>query len=201
MRRLRDFQPVSLIHGDDLIHGTVAAVDSGEAILTLDDPAAFPTGRLPMRTKLTFAHAGHVIVLGGLLLERGAEWVRFLPDTDGLVPSRRGTPRLALALTAVAALGDGTTVATHTIDVSVGGALVASRAIGAAGAPITLTLQLPGDNPQLVARGHVVRVIPAGTAVRFALLDASDAALLRALVHDVRRALALRFAEARGTAA
>jgi hypothetical protein len=113
------------------------------------------------------------------------------------VPSRRGTPRLALALATVATRADAATVITHTIDVSVGGALVASTEIGEEDAPVTLALQLPGDNPKLVARGHVVRVIPAGTAVRFALLDASDAALLRALVHDVRRALALRFAESR----
>lgn len=192
MRRLKDFQPVTLHLGGHALTATVAAVDSSRALLHADSPQ-LPSLHLPARGDLGFAHRGHHVLLVGIVMHEGGQRLSFLPEATGLVPSRRNAPRLALGLPTTLTLPDGTTVVTTTIDVSPTGLLVQAHGLGEPGTVIGVRLQLPGAHGEIATDARVVRTTAEGTGLHLGDLDVPGTATLAALVNEVRLSLAERF--------
>jgi hypothetical protein len=199
MRRLRDFQSVTLSLGGVTTGATVSAVDRGVAQLDVHDAGVLAKLRLPMRTELSFVHRGHYVMLAGMLTREGDRRLTFMPDVRGLVPSRRTAARLQVGLAVRATLATGEVVDTKTVDVSASGVLLAHARLGRALDAVQLQITLPGDRGWLKAEGRIVRVGWSETALRFGRMEAADAATLTALVQDVRFSLAQRFTDQRAT--
>lgn len=197
MRRLRDFQSVTITINGMTTTATVSAVDRGVAQLDLPDTDVVSKLTLPAPVELNFIHRGHYVLLTGTLASDGARWFTFLPEARGLMASRRAAPRLQVGLAVRVIRSSGIVVNTRTVDVSASGALLADAKLGRPLDLVQLHLELPGNRPPLVAGARIIRVGWAETALRFANLSAEDQTTLKALVADVRFTLAQRFTEQR----
>lgn len=200
MRRLRDYQPVSLYVGDACVTARVAAVHGDEATLALAEIVPPEAGFLPAPTQLAFNHEGHVIMLTGMLYPApGDDAVRFVVADGVRATDKRRHVRLAVRLSAAATpLADdgsdaGPTVHAETLDVSAGGVRLAC---GGLSGRVRVAVELPGTAGTVEGVGVVARSGTAHTAVSFVLLAADHQAVLERFVRVVRAELARRFAEA-----
>ncbi len=199
MRRLRDFQTVTLNINGVTTTATVSANDGGTAHLDMHDATLAARLTLPASVELHFVHAGHYVMLVGTLASEGNPWLTFMPEARGLMASRRAAPRLQVGLPARVTRSSGIVVQTKTIDVSASGVLLADAKLGRPLDIVQLSITMPGDRGTLHGEGRIIRVGWAETALRFGALAPEDAAMLKALVQDVRYTLARRFSEQRAT--
>jgi hypothetical protein len=196
VRRLRDFQTVSI----NLAHGpldAVVAATSGDIAYLEIDPARAPEAALrPARAEVAFLYDGRPIMLTGVADRAGREGLlAFQVQGRGQLPNKRATARLGIELTALVAVPDRSgSGEVATIDVGAGGALLADRGLGRAGEPVELTIALPGTRDVVGASGHVARVSSVGTGVAFDEIEPGDVERLNRLVLSVRIELAQRFA-------
>jgi hypothetical protein len=197
VRRLRDFQSVTITTNGVTTTATVSAVDRGVAQLDLHDTALASKLTLPASVELNFIHRGHYVLLMGTLATDGDRWFTFMPEARGLVASRRTAPRLQVGLAVRVTRSSGIVVNTETVDVSASGVLLADAKLGRPLDVVQLQLTLPGSRPALVAEARIIRVGWAETALRFTNLSTEGQTTLKALVADVRFTLAQRFTEQR----
>jgi hypothetical protein len=200
MRRLRDYQPVSLYVGEACVNARVAAVHGDEANITLTDPMPPDAGFLPAQTQLAFEHEGHLIMLSGMLYPaRTGDPLRFVIADGVRAADKRRHIRLSVSLEAVATpLGEdgeaaGPTVQATTLDVSAGGILLAC---GNLSGRVRVAVELPGSAGVIETIGTVVRSGETRTAIAFLALPAEDQATLERFVKVVRTEIARRFAQA-----
>ena len=196
MRRLRDFQSVSINLAHAPVDGVVAATSGDIAYLEVDPQHLPEAVILPSRAEVAFLHKGRPIMLTGFADRGGADGLlAFQARGRGQLPNKRATARLSIELTALVAVpGKSGSREIATVDVGAGGALLDARDIGAAGDPVDLTIELPGTRDVVAASGHVVRVSAVGTGIAFDDIDPADQDLLHRLVLSVRVELARRFA-------
>lgn len=198
MRRLRDYQPVSINLAHAPVTGIVAAISGDIAYLEVDAQQLPEALVLPSRGEVAFLHDGRPVMLTGMVDRGGSPGVlAFQVRGPGQLRNKRATARLTIELTALVVLprrhGDGTREV-PTIDVGAGGALLADPSLGAVGDPVDVSIELPGTHDVVVASGHIARVAPMGTGIAFVDIDAADQELLHQLVISVRFELARRFA-------
>jgi hypothetical protein len=199
MRRLRDYQQVSVYVGETCVTPRVASVHGDEALLALTSPLAPEAGCLPAPAQLAFDHDGHLIMLTGMLYVEDANALRFV-IADGVSQSdKRRYVRLAVRLDAEATPLDaggadaGATVRCKTVDVSAGGTLLGC---GGLFGPVRVAIELPGTAGTVEALGNVARSTATESGVRFTQVQPADQALLERFVMTIRRELARRFAAA-----
>lgn len=197
MRRLRDFQTVTLNVSGVATTATVSAVDSGVAHLDMHDPDLVSGLTLPSPIELSFVHRGHFVMLDGSLVDDGNRWLTFVPHARGLMASRRASPRLQVGLPVRVTRSNGIVVSTKTVDVSASGMLLADAKLGRPLDIVQLQVTMPGDRGVLNGEGRIVRVGWAETALRLGALAPEDAEMLKSLVADVRHTLAQRFSQER----
>lgn len=195
VRRLRDYQSVTVQLGDEVVAARVAAVQGDEARLTLSEPLPPPVARLPARGQLAFSAGSHLVMLSGDVHPgRDPLTIHFLVADGVRQADKRRAARLEVALPArIRPVAGGPERATVTRDVSAGGVLLASG--GLAGA-VRVEIDLPGDGGTVSASGTVVRSTPLESAVAFVAMDAGDRMTMDAFVTSVRDAVARRFAAA-----
>jgi hypothetical protein len=199
MRRLRDFQRVDIYVGHAAtVEARVAAVSGDEARLALRDPLPPEVASLPTQTQIAFDHAGHLIMLSGMLHAMDDDLtVRFVVGDGVRDADKRRHARLSVALPAVVTPLDsagrdaGPPVRTATRDISAGGAL-----LGCGGMParVRVAIELPGELGAIEARANVVRSTDEVTACAFIALDAVVQTAIERFVEQVRIELARRFA-------
>jgi hypothetical protein len=198
VRRLRDFQPVSINLAHAPVDGIVAATSGDIAYLEVDPQRLPEAVVLPSRAEVAFLHEARPVMLTGYADRGGGEGLlAFQARGRGQLPNKRANARLAIELTALVVVpgsGSSETREVPTIDVGAGGALLADTTLGAAGEPLELSIELPGTRDVVVAAGHVARVSALGTGVAFDDIDPADQVLLHKLVISVRVELARRFA-------
>ena len=199
MRRLRDYQQVSVYVAETCVTPRVASVHGDEALLALTDPLPPEAGFLPAPAQLSFDHDGHLIMLTGMLYLEDGNALRFVV-ADGVRQSdKRRHVRLAVRLDAVATPLDaagadaGSTVQCQTVDVSAGGTLLGCGGLTGA---VRVAIELPGTAGVVEARGTVARSTATESGVRFTQVQPQDQELLERFVMTVRRELARRFAAA-----
>jgi hypothetical protein len=124
------------------------------------------------------------------LLPRSAQ-ISF--NREGRVDNLRASPRLDVQLP-VQVNGAGAGLATTTVNLSAGGALLAGTGFGAADSTVEVEIALPQDTV-VKARGKIVRVHDEATGIRFSDLAPADQAHIDSMVLSVRAQLARRFAE------
>ncbi len=197
MRRLRDFQPVSLHVGAAVVEGRVAGIRGDEALVTTTGRWPAAAGFLPAHASLSFEHGGHQVVLQGDLHAGGdGGALRFIVGDGVRAADQRRHMRLSAALPVLVAPLDGAreAVGAHTVDISAGGMLVAR---GDLRGRLRVRVELPPSaalphGRMVEAVGDVLRSDAQRTAVAFTHIDADDQLLLGRFVDDVRRALARR---------
>lgn len=197
MRRLRDFQTVTITINGVTTTATVSSVDRGVAQLDLHDADLKDRLSLPATVELNFVHRGHYVLLLGTLADDGDRWVTFMPEARGLMASRRAAPRLQVGLPVRVTRSSGIVVNTKTVDVSASGVLLADAKLGRPLDVVRLHVTLPGNRGPLEAEARIIRVGWAETALRFSNVSAADQTVLKTLVADVRFTLAQRFSEQR----
>jgi hypothetical protein len=170
---------------------TVAATGAREATLVLDDDRR--TDAVPVRLLHRRRAALEVATDGSRFRADGAvamvagprgrvrERVLTFHFAEPELPARRRDPRAAVALpvTFLPVRAELPPARGVTVDVSGGGALVRSAARLPPGAPLTLLLDLPGEELPIPAAGEVVRATRDGlSGVRLDRLRPADRALL-----------------------
>jgi hypothetical protein len=199
MRRLRDYQQVSVYVGEACVTPRVASVHGDEALLALTEPLPPDAGFLPAPSQLSFDHDGHLIMLTGMLYLEDGNALRFVV-ADGVRQSdKRQHVRLAVRLPALATPLDGeghdagATVTCQTVDVSAGGTLLGCGGLSGA---VRVAIELPGTAGTVQAVGEIARGTPTVTAVCFTQVQPADQVLLERFVMTIRRELARRSAAA-----
>jgi hypothetical protein len=198
VRRLRDYQPVSINLAHAPVTGVVAAISGDIAYLEVDPVQLPETLLLPARGEVAFLRDGRPVMLTGMVDRGGRNGVlAFQVRGSGQLRNKRADARLQIELTALVVLprrpGEGTREV-PTIDVGAGGALLADPALGAAGDLLEVSIELPGTRDVVVASGHIARVTGVGSGIAFDDIDRADRELLQQLVISVRFELARRFA-------
>src|SRR5260221_10309914 len=108
MRRLRDFQHVSLYVGQDFVEARAAAAGNNEAVLALAAPLPDDL-TLPIPAQLSFQGPDGPVLLRGMLSERDGGALRFSVN-DGFGRDPRRSARLALAVSVQVTLASDATV-------------------------------------------------------------------------------------------
>jgi hypothetical protein len=186
--------PATLSVGVRPMEAIVAATSKDIAWLLPRDPRDPTPGLLPRPAQISFRHQGHLVVLHGHATRAQQGTVAFQANREGRVDNLRSSPRLDVQLPVQVSAG-GASTATETLNVSAGGALLASTAVGVRDTAVEVAIQMPSDGPEVRARGLIVRVLPHGTAIRFTDMDAAARDHLDSMVLSIRAALARRFAE------
>lgn len=194
MRRLQDYQHVTLQVGRGRADGHVVATHGDEAVVRLDRPLGPWATPRPCPARLSFMARDHPVVLDGIVVDDGAQQVRLLGGEGICTPDRRDRPRLAIALAVSLTPPDGGTLETTTVDVSAGGLLVAAPQITG---PVAFALTLPGGHVVTADAEALAR--PNGSAIVFTRIGDDAVRRLSDLVLSVRAALAQRFAERRAS--
>jgi PilZ domain-containing protein len=198
VRRLRDYQPVSINLAHAPVTGVVAAISGDIAYLEVDAQQLPEALVLPSTGEVAFLHEGRPVMLTGMVDRGGPQGVlAFQVRGPGQLRNKRANARLTIELTALVVLPSRPGESTRevpTIDVGAGGALLGDPALGAVGDPVDVSIELPGTRDVIVASGHIARVTPMGTGIAFDDIDPADQELLQQLVISVRFELARRFA-------
>lgn len=202
MRRLRDFQFVSLSAGESTTGCRVVAVGGDEAVLATDPPGLPGDVALPCRALLGFDTERHPVMLSGMADDGPIPGtVRFFV-TDAIgVRQWRLSPRLAAAVDIIVAPSSRTTDAAvmarrlQTVDISAGGAFVAGMG-GEAGSTWNVRMTIPGLTTDVECVARVVRATPQGAAVAFEELDPEVGAAIEEVIYTVRLQLARRTSQA-----
>jgi hypothetical protein len=194
VRRIRDFMPATLSVGVRPMEGIVAATSKDIAWLLPRDPRDPTPGLLPRPAQISFMHQGHLVVLHGNAERAPQGCVAFQANKEGRVDNLRASPRLDVQLP-VTVSGNGMTRETTTVNVSSGGAMIAGGFFGPRDSPVEVEIQMPQDGPVVKAAGLIVRILPAGTGIRFTDIEPSAQDHLDSFVLSIRAALARRFAE------
>jgi hypothetical protein len=196
VRRLRDYQAVSLYVGDACVAARVASVHGDEACLAAGAPLPPEAGFLPASAQLAFTHDGRLVVLAGELCGDG-EALRFVVGDGVRATDLRRHTRLSVGFAAVATplTADGSPagagIPTTTLDLSAGGALLAC---GGLDGRLRVAIDLPGEGGRIEGVAIVTRAAEDWTAIEFAALPADQRSMLDRLVTSVRTELARRFA-------
>jgi PilZ domain len=186
--------PATLSVGVRPMEAIVAATSKDIAWLLPRDPRDPTPGLLPRPAQISFQHQGHLVVLHGHAERAQQGCVAFQANREGRVDNLRSSPRLDVELP-VRVTGSGMSRETTTVNVSAGGAMLAGGYFGARDAAVEVEIQMPQDGPAVKARGLVVRILPAGTGIRFTDIDDASRDHLDSFVLSIRAALARRFAE------
>ena len=105
MRRLRDFQSVSINLAHAPVDGVVAATSGDIAYLEVDPHHLPEAVILPSRAEVAFLHKGRPIMLTGFADRGGADGLlAFQARGRGQLPNKRATARLSIELTALVAV-------------------------------------------------------------------------------------------------
>ncbi|MCW3023362.1 MAG: PilZ protein [Conexibacter sp.] len=193
MRRIRDFMPATLSVGVRPMPAIVAATSKDVAWLLPRDPRDATPALLPRSAQISFTHQGHLVVLHGHAERTAQGTVAFHANREGRVDNLRASPRLDVQLP-VQVNGAGAGLATTTVNLSAGGALLAGTGFGAADSTVEVEIALPQDTV-VKARGKIVRVHEEATGIRFSDLAPADQEHIDSMVLSVRAQLARRFAE------
>jgi hypothetical protein len=186
--------PATLSVGVRSMEGIVAATGKDIAWLLprqLRDPTP---GLLPRAAQLSFRHQGHLVVLHGSAERAQQGCVAFTANREGRIDNLRESPRLDVGLPVTVVVA-GQVVATRTVNVSAGGALLEGAEFGVRDAAVEVTIEMPQGGPEVKASGIIVRTIDEGTAIRFTEIDPASRDHLDSMVLSIRAALARRFAE------
>jgi hypothetical protein len=194
VRRIRDFMPATLSVGVRPMEAIVAATGKDIAWLLPRDLRDPTPGLLPRAAQLSFRHQGHLVVLHGNAERAQQGCVAFTANREGRIDNLRESPRLEVHLPVEVDVG-GQTIASRTLNVSAGGALLEGAAFGARDTEVEVTIAMPQGGPEVKASGIVVRAAADGTGIRFTDIDAASRDHLDSMVLSVRAALARRFAE------
>jgi hypothetical protein len=186
--------PATLSVGVRPMEGIVAATGKDIAWLLPRDMRDPTPGLLPRPAQLSFRHQGHLVVLHGNAERAQQGCVAFHASREGRVDNLRESPRLDVQL-AVQVSAGGRTIASRTLNVSAGGALLEGATFGPRDGAVEVTIQMPQDGPVVKARGMIVRTRPEGTGIRFTDIDPASRDHLDSMVLSIRAALARRFAE------
>lgn len=186
--------PATLSVGVRPMQGIVAATGKDIAWLLPQDPRDPTPGLLPRAAQLSFRHQGHLVVLHGNAERAQQGCVAFTANREGRIDNLRESPRLDVQLPVTVSAG-GQTIASRTVNVSAGGALLEGAGFGARDAAVEVVIEMPHDGPEVKASGTIVRTIPEGTAIRFTEIDPASRDHLDSMVLSIRAALARRFAE------
>ncbi|MCW2982922.1 MAG: PilZ protein [Conexibacter sp.] len=185
--------PATLSVGVRPMQGIVAATSKDIAWLLPRDPRDPTPGLLPRPAQISFMHQGHLVVLHGHAERAAQGTVAFTADREGRVDNLRASPRLDVQLPVRVSVG-GRTFETQTLNLSAGGALLASRDLGPRDGAVEVAIKMP-QGPEVNARGLVVRALPEGTGIRFTDIEPAARDTLDSMVLSIRAALARRFAE------
>jgi hypothetical protein len=186
--------PATLSVGVRPMQGIVAATGKDIAWLLPRDPRDPTPGLLPRAAQLSFRHQGHLVVLHGNAERAQQGCVAFTANREGRIDNLRESPRLDVQLPVTVSTA-GQTIASRTVNVSAGGALLEGTAFGARDATVEVTIEMPQGGGDVKASGTIVRTIPEGTAIRFTEIDPASRDHLDSMVLSIRAALARRFAE------
>ncbi len=197
MRRLQDFQTVTLNIGDLRTTATVASVDRGVAQLEVPEGRLLANIALPAPVELGFVHQGRAVSLSGTLARDGYRWLTFMPQAPGQVPSRRTGARRQLHLAVRVTIPSGATVHTSSMDLSASGVLLAHSRLGRPLDRLGIVLTLPGTLGTVETDARIVRIGWNETALRFSGTCDEDLAKIKVLVEDVRYTLAQRLSAQR----
>jgi hypothetical protein len=186
--------PATLSVGVRPMQGIVAATGKDIAWLLPRDPRDATPGLLPRAAQLSFRHQGHLVVLHGNAEHAQQGCIAFTANREGRVDNLRESPRLDVQLPVTVSSG-GQTIASRTVNVSAGGALLEGATFGARDTPVEVVIEMPHGGPEVKANGTIVRTIPEGTAIHFTEIDPASRDHLDSMVLSIRAALARRFAE------
>jgi hypothetical protein len=192
MRRLNEWQEVSLLVGATQLRCRVVAVNSDEAALQPVVAPRVSRQELEGRASLIFGHKGMLVALKGR-----AKWgerdddLRFRVQDGVQLPQQRGASRLRIPLEVnVRVDGAPEPVKARSIDLSATGLSLEGNGFGLPGDLIELELELPDREPPLVCQGKVVRSTIQLTAVAFLGLDNPSKDRVARFVFAVQRMLA-----------
>ena len=124
------------------MQGIVAATGKDIAWLLPQDPRDPTPGLLPRAAQLSFRHQGHLVVLHGSAERAQQGCVAFTANREGRIDNLRESPRLDVQLPVTVRTAAGETVASRTVNVSAGGALLEGAAFGARDAAVEVTIEL-----------------------------------------------------------
>ncbi len=179
-------------HGD---HPARAEWVDGDrvAVALLRRPPVLPSALVGCAATLAYAtpRGLHHVAAAVLGAQRGGV-LELTVLAEPEIDQRRDHVRVCAPIPGLVAPSDGhrPPLHTYTIDVSGAGVLVAGAGPVQVGDAVAVTLKLPGGEPPLVARSHIVRVDPDGrAAVAFDELDARERERLVRFVFERQRLL------------
>jgi hypothetical protein len=192
MRRLNEWQEVSLLVGATQLRCRVVAVNSDEAALQPVVAPRVSRQELEGRASLIFGHKGMLVALKGR-----AKWgeqdddLRFRVGDGVQLPQQRGASRLRIPLeVAVTVDGAAAPATARSIDLSATGLSLEGAGFGVPGDTLDLEIELPDREAPLRCRGKVVRATIQLTAVAFVDLDPASRNRISRFVFAVQRMLA-----------
>jgi hypothetical protein len=192
VRRLREWQEVSLLVGATQLRCRVVAVNAEETALHPIIAPRVSRQELEGRASLIFGHQGMLVALKG-----HATWgdegddLRFRVNDGVQLPQQRAASRLKIRLDAtVSREGDAEAVPAQTIDLSAVGVSLAGGGLGVPGDVLDVELELPDHQAPLRCRGKVVRATIELTALTFVGLDRASQERVAAFVFAVQRMMA-----------
>lgn len=201
MRRLRDFQAVMLVVGEQHAACRVVAVEGDTAILQPEDARAVVAQPTATKATLSFETARHPVLLTGLAGDGPLPGTLAFTAADAAsAQQRRLASRLPLEVPVRVLPEGGLVVAARTVDIAGGGVRI-SRWMAPVGTRARIELSLPGTDERLERSVRVVRTLPDGCAATFD--DADDAEAGEALgqfVLTCRQIVAQRAADRRRAA-
>lgn len=192
MRRLNEWQEVSLLVGATQLRCRVVAINSDEAALQPVVAPRVSRQELEGRASLIFGHKGMLVALKGR-----AKWgeqdddLRFRVGDGVQLPQQRAASRLRIPLdVAVTPEGAAASRTARSIDLSAVGISLEGAGFGVPGDMLELSIELPDREPPLVCSGKVVRATIKLTAISFVGLDAPARDRVAQFVFAVQRMLA-----------
>ena len=189
MRRLRDFQDITLILEGHRAPAIVVATSGDRLWLEPHGDAQLVRAALPASAHIAFAHQRQYVLLAGRAEAHTSGVIMFQTMDRAHVPNVRAQARLPIRLP-VRLECAGTTVTGTTNDLGSGGLHVDARLAGRADDVAQVRIELPDDLADVYATVRIVRADARGTALAFVDLDPAEAERIEAIVIAVRRRIA-----------